>query len=320
MKDENKELEDWCRSLKDEFISNRSRSRSRDKSYSPIGSNSRSRLFSPNTASPGNITPKEKQSKTRTKHRDNSQRKTTKITSENEKGSKAFASLIRDPHYAPQNIESPDIMEISDDQLRQPDFESQEDIQLFSSSGKVQKSNEHPSSIRPTDLSRTTFGMKAERSAIDRQETVNISREEYENLKIILSRMIEGKDREIKVRLNEITDDLNKKTLALNKMKRTLVAKLKELETSLIETNKEYQMSLEAEQLHESSQEERGESQMAELIEQKKKLEKDLEHNIELLNSKIRETQDQSLELKKYKRDMETARKTVEETIAKQKA
>ena len=178
----------------------------------------------------------------------------------------------------------------------------------------------HGDTLKPTDLSRTTFGMKTSKSATERVDTVNISRTEYENLKVSLTQMVESKENELRHKLNNITDDLNTKTIALNKMKRTLVNKLKDLESSLIETNNEYQRSLEVDAMLESSQEERGESQMAELMEHTRKLEKEIEDNQELLSEKVKETQDLKLELKKYERDLKSINKELEEALAKEKS
>lgn len=200
----------------------------------------------------------------------------------------------------------------ADESMRQPDFNTKSNVNMF---GEEEKTT----SGEQINLSRTTFGVSGPKAqAAPPMEFIPAS--EYENLKLALTQMIEEKENELRQRLNEMIDDLNVKTSALNKMKRTLVTRLKEIEESLIETNKEYQRSLEVEAMMESSREERGESELAEIMELKRNYEKQLtaakEHNENL----TRETQDLQLELKKYKRDNESLSKHTDELNSKIKA
>lgn len=317
-----KELEDWCRALKEEFSSVRSPSKSIERSVSPAGTYSRSRGLSPNILSPGDVTPKEKGARSRFRSKNISQNRGGQASAAvASKPSRAFASMTKGSHHGSNYGEINASGEISRDEMRQPNFDDRYDVPLFSSGERVPVDKTYTSNVKPTDLSRTTFGIKTNpKASTERHDPTTISQAEYEELKIKLAQMVEEKENELKRRLNVITDDLNKKTLALNKMKRTLVSKLKELEESLIETNREYQRSLEVDAMIESSQEERGESQIAELMEQKRRLEKESEQTKDLLEVKIRENQDLSLELKKYKRDLDSTTRELEETLAKQKA
>jgi chromosome segregation ATPase len=189
---------------------------------------------------------------------------------------------------------------------------------MFSSDKKQDLQKEQMQSVNPPDLSRTTFGMKNSKSPAEPTSSSHVPREEYNNLKLMVTNMVVEKDKELRHRLNDITDDLNKKTVALNKMKRTLVSKLKELENSLIAPSQEFNRSLDADAT--SSHEERGESQLAEVNEKKRKLERDLEQNKDLLEAKIRENQNLSQDLVKLKNDLQVNRGELETTIAKQKA
>jgi len=313
-----KELEDWCRNLKEEFASNRSRSRSKDRSYSPAGSYSRSRMFSPNTTSPGNITPKGINSNNKSKNKDSSSNKRNKSANAVNKSSEGFKSLIQDPNYAPSRQEMMSPPETIVKGVRQPNFDSRDKVSMFSSDKKQDLQKEQMQSVNPPDLSRTTFGMKNSKSPAEPTSSSHVPREEYNNLKLMVTNMVVEKDKELRHRLNDITDDLNKKTVALNKMKRTLVSKLKELENSLIAPSQEFNRSLDADAT--SSHEERGESQLAEVNEKKRKLERDLEQNKDLLEAKIRENQNLSQDLVKLKNDLQVNRGELETTIAKQKA
>jgi hypothetical protein len=302
-----KELEDWCRGLKDEFPNNRSQSRSKERIHSPIGTYSQSRIYSPNMATPGTTTPpKGKTSKSQSRIK-----KPTKDRLANAAGtqhvSNAFASLIKDPNREEFDASG----EISRDDIRHLNFDTKDAVNMFNSGDR---------SVDPKtgDLSRTTFGIKNAKGG--KQEASNISGVDYQSLKNTLMQMVDSKENELKHRLNDITDDLNKKTTSLSNMKHTLVSKLKELENALAETNKEYQRSLDAEALLSSSHEERGQSQVSELMEVNKALDNDLVEARTSLDLKTRETQDLHLELKKAKRDLTKTQKELEQTLAKEKS
>ena len=303
-----KELEDWWNNLKDEFLQNRSQSRSKERTFSPAGINSQSRSFSPYSPSPGTITPKEK---LKPKQKGKSQNRVTPESSKVKKDTRGQTKpkpVSKNAKYS-SNEMSANISYEVDNSIRQPDFNSKSNVNMFGEEEKNVAGEQ-------VNLSRTTFGISGQKvSSVPPTEFIPIS--EYENLKKTLTQLIEDKDNELRLRLNEIIDDLNMKTSALNKMKRTLVTRLKEIEESLIETNKEYQKSLEVDAMMESSREERGESQLAELMEQKRNYEKQLVVSKEQNDILTRDNQDLQLELKKYKRDYENLNKMSEEFNSK---
>ena len=167
------------------------------------------------------------------------------------------------------------------------------------------------------NLSRTTFGMK---SSIQATNTTTITIEEYNKLKATLTNMINEKENELKRRLNVMIDELNKKTESLNKVKFTLVTQLKELEASLIQTNKEYQCSLEVDAILESSHEERDESELTELLERKRTYEKELDKCRDQLELTLNENISLKTELKEYSNKFENATKELQQSLARQKA
>ena len=306
-----KELEDWWNNLKDEFLQNRSQSRSKERTFSPSGINSQSRSFSPYSPSPGTITPKEKlQAKPKGKSQirgTNERQNPRNNVKEKAKPKLANANVVYSSNEMSANISS----EVNES-MRQPDFNSKSNVNMF---GEEEKNT----GGEQVNLSRTTFGISGPKAQANApMEFIPVS--EYNNLKATLTQMVEEKDNELRQRLNEIIDDLNMKTSALNKMKRTLVSRLKEIEESLIETNREYQRSLEVDAMMESSREERGESELAELIEQKRSYEKQLSLSKEQIDNLTRENQDFQLELKKYKRDYEALKKQSDELNSKIKA
>ena len=195
--------------------------------------------------------------------------------------------------------------------LSNDEFSRPEGTSLIS---QKRPANEHDAE---QNLSRATFGMK---SSIPVANTTTVTIEEYNQLKATLKNLIHEKENELKRRLNVMTDDLNKKTESINKIKLTLVTQLKELETSLIQTNKEYQRSLEVDAYLESSHEERGESELTELLEQKRTYEKELDRCRDQLELTLNENISLKTELEEYSNKFESATKELRQTLAKQKA
>jgi len=234
-----KELEDWCRGLREDFSSNRSQSRSKERSTSPAGTYTKSRIFSPNSRSPGGKTPpkgKLNRSKDQNKKIPKS-RSGLRSAAGTQHVAKTFANLIKNPSHEELDVSA----NHSREDIRQPNFDANDNINMFSPEERSR--DEANINSRSQDLSRTTFGVKSPGPKGSGQGSVNISKDEYESLKVALVQMVEAKENELKMRLNTITDDLNAKTVALNNMRRSLVEKLKELDASLAETNREFQRS-----------------------------------------------------------------------------
>jgi hypothetical protein len=300
-----KELEEWCSKLKDEFMSNRPKSRSKERTFSPVGAYSQSRVYSPYIPSTGNITPKGKKSVSKTKN----SRKTNLVESRTREhlDDEALIDPSHDSRYQSHRVEYTDETQEAE---HKEEFESKQERNTFENQDRYRVETGPQ-----VNLSRTTFGVKNSEPGISR-----IMSNEYEQLKVVLTQMVKDKEIELKQRLNLITDDLNKKTVALNEVRRTLVLKLKELEASMINTGFEYQRSLEVDAILESSHEERGESELAELLEQKRSYEKQIDKIKDSLEIVTNENADIKLELEEYKSKLESSNKELEQTLAKQKA
>ena len=283
-------------------MSNRSKSRSKERTFSPVGSYGQSRgTYSPNNPSPGNITPKNREYKSKPRTRNDQQKN---LHSSKTGNAKDIKQINLGSKHQSQNDEF--TKSSNEDEPPRPE------------------TNSFISQKRPIidhdadqNYSRATFGAK---STIPAANTTTITIDEYNQLKTTLTNMVYEKENELKRRLNVITNDLNQKTEALSKMRSTLVSQLKELEASFIETNKEYQRSLEIDAILESSHEERGESELTELLEQKRAYEKELDKCRDQLELTQNENSSLKTELEEYSNKFETATNELRLSLAKQKA
>jgi hypothetical protein len=276
--------------------------------FSPNQTYSNSKLYSPYQPSPGSTTPKKKGTKSRTRNMEKSGKMArTQHESNTMKDSEAFASLTRNL-AKPLERESKEYKEEEKQQI-----DANQDFDILEREDQKQKVLE---AGEEENLSRATFGIKTKGTT----KQSSISAHEFETLKIQLQSLIQEKENELNQKYAFLVEEVNKRTQAINNLKRILVSRLREVESTFIEANQEFQRSLEVDAMLESSNEERGESEIALLREERRKIEKELIDLKDTLEVKQKEVQDFGFQVKKLQRDNTNYEKELKATLSKQKA